>query len=272
MRARFFFFIIIPLVTFLSAGCSREASSSSHSSSTTTETPISVTVPGLEKGAQIHRDLYGESEENDTYASTGIPAVALTFDDGPQANSTNAILDVLEEYNVSATFFIVSDNISRDPDALKREVELGCELGTHTSSHVDLTTLDDEAFEEEVTGSISRIEEVSGGKVTLIRPPFGALNDEVREALELPIILWSIDTLDWETRDASKTYKKVKKKVSEEGGDILLFHDVYDETATAIEKIVPWLIKKGYKLLTVSELYEYYEADLSLHKGHGSAH
>ncbi|MCD8124449.1 MAG: polysaccharide deacetylase family protein [Lachnospiraceae bacterium] len=271
MRARFLFFIIIPLVTFLSVGCGKN-SSSSDSQNQTAETPISVTVAGLENGARIHKEFYGETEELGTYASTGIPAVALTFDDGPQKNSTDAILDVLEEYDAHATFFIVSDNISNNSDVLKRQVELGCELGTHTSSHADLTTLDDEAFEEEVSGSISQIEEASGGEVTLIRPPYGSLNDEVKEKLELPIILWSIDTLDWKTRDASRTYKKVKNQVSEEGGDILLFHDIYDETASAIEKVVPWLVKKGYKLLTVSELYEYYEVDLSLHKAHGSAH
>ncbi|MCD8011176.1 MAG: polysaccharide deacetylase family protein [Lachnospiraceae bacterium] len=270
MRTRFLFYILIPLVVCLSAGCGQDDSSSTQNKSL--ETPLSVTVPGLENGAQIHQDLYGVTEEIGTYASTGIPAVALTFDDGPQTNSTNAILDVLEEYDVHATFFIVSENVSSNSDTLKREVELGCELGTHTMSHADLTSLDDDAFEEEVSGSISQIEEASGGEVTLIRPPYGSLNDEVREKLELPIILWSIDTLDWKTRDASKTYKKVKKQVSEEGGDILLFHDIYDETATAIEDVVPWLIKKGYKLLTVSELYEYYEVDLSLHKAHGSAH
>ncbi|MDD6212804.1 MAG: polysaccharide deacetylase family protein [Clostridiales bacterium] len=253
---------------------------------------LKVTIPGLENGDEVYRSIMeSQTEETDTvsdektgsssetnsssdptvktFSQTGKPAVALTFDDGPGSDSTNRILDVLEENSAHATFFIVGENASKNPEALQREVSLGCELGSHTNTHAALSKLSEDEVNNEMSQSIASIEEASGGKVTVMRPPWGDITASLKESLDIPIILWSLDTLDWKTRDADATCQNIKENVK--GGDIILMHDIHSETADAVEEIVPWLIKNGYELLTVSELYDYYEADLSLHKGHGSA-
>lgn len=225
-----------------------------------------VTIPGLESGAAVHDAMF-----KPTYKKTGIPAVALTFDDGPGEESTKRILDVLEENQVPATFFLVGQNCKLNPDAMKRMVSLGCELGSHTYTHTRMTDLTEEQQLSEYTRSIEAIEKYSGGEATLFRPPFGSLSHEMRLQLDLPIILWSLDTLDWKTRDADTTVKNIQIGMRKAGGDIILMHDIHNETADAVERIVPWLIENGYKILTVSQLYDYYEEDLSLHMGHAYA-
>ncbi len=98
------------------------------------------------------------------------------------------------------------------------------------------------------------MKELTGADVNLLRPPYGAISDVMREKLKHPMIYWSIDTLDWKTMDAKKTFKAVKKEVSD--GDIILMHDIHAPTAEAVEKIVPWLVKNDYDILTVSELMQ----------------
>lgn len=96
------------------------------------------------------------------------------------------------------------------------------------------------------------VKKLTGGDVGLLRPPYGAISDKMREKLKHPMIYWSIDTLDWKTMNAKKTFKAVKKQVSD--GDIILMHDIHAPTAEAVKKIVPWLVKNDYDILTVSEL------------------
>ena len=107
---------------------------------------------------------------------------------------------------------------------------------------------------------------VPGGKVTVLRPPYGADNAEIKQELELPIIMWSLDTLDWKTRNADKTVENIMNNVR--GGDIILMHDIHAETIAAAKRVIPQLVEKGYKLVTVSELYEYYNEPLKLHVNH----
>lgn len=281
--------MLAALLMFTSTGCGK-SSGSGKQTPTETEGPDyisehTVTIPIPENAAEIYEAVMATKpepqetspeeapDEEETidceYTRTGKPAVALTFDDGPRAGSTDKILDVLEKYNARATFFIVGNVIGQNPDALKREVELGCELGSHTWSHEDLTKIGESGVNSQMDRSVSRIEETSGGKVTVMRPPYGAIDSDVKSYLDLPIILWSLDTLDWKTRDAASTLQVIQDEVR--GGDIILMHDIHPETADAVEKIVPWLIDNGYELVTVTELYEYYGKELDLHKGHGSA-
>ncbi len=298
------FFLLLSLLC-LAAGCGRSGGGSSGTESPPEETSVpeettagetegaagetegtagetegsgivTITIPGLDSTEQEGEGSEDETEPvrqtrsdgKETFASTGMPAVALTFDDGPRQGSTDTILDILEEYNVPATFFIVGSCVSQNPDALKREVALGCELGSHTYNHNQLTNMSTSQIEEEMSSSIRAIEEASGGTVTVMRPPYGAVNSDVKEAIDLPIIIWSVDTLDWKTRDPDSTLATVQEEVT--GGSIILMHDIYEETAEAVAKIIPWLQRQDYKLLTVTQLYEYYEEDLTLHTSHGS--
>ncbi|MCD8009873.1 MAG: polysaccharide deacetylase family protein [Lachnospiraceae bacterium] len=181
------------------------------------------------------------------------PMVALTYDDGPSIY-TDKILSVLKKYDSVATFFVVGDRVSTYSSTVKKAYEMGCEIGNHTYSHATLTRLGTSAIKSQISKTNSAVKKVTGVSPVVMRPPGGSYNSTVRSAVGMPLILWSIDTLDWKTRNASSTISAVVGHVSD--GDIVLMHDLYSATATASETIIPQLVKKGYQLVTVSELAE----------------
>lgn len=180
-------------------------------------------------------------------------AVALTFDDGP-SKYTDRILDCLEKYGAKATFFVIGKSVYAYPTTLARAHSLGMEIGNHTMSHPRLTSISSSSISEQLNSCASAVENVTGTRPALVRPPYGSYNNSVINTAGLPFILWSIDTLDWKTRNAQKTVNAVLSDVKD--GDIILMHDLYLPTAQATEIIVPELIERGFDLVTVSELAE----------------
>lgn len=180
------------------------------------------------------------------------PMVALTFDDGPDIESTNRILDALDEYGARATFFVVGYKITEAESTIKRAYDIGCEIGSHTYNHVDLTTLNKSQRMAQINNTEKLITAITGQRRVLLRPPYGAVNGELLKEVDTPIILWSIDTEDWITRDIQNTVENVLGNV--EDGSIILMHDSYAETADATVEIIKQLTDKGYQLVTVSEL------------------
>lgn len=182
------------------------------------------------------------------------PMVALTFDDGP-SNATTRILNCLEQNGGRATFFMVGDRIGQYSGTVQRMVENGNEAASHTWSHTSLTKVsysDMAASEDRVN---STLQSVAGVTAKIMRPPGGALNDTAKANLAkkgLPAVLWSIDTLDWKTKNPQSTIDSVLNNVKD--GDIILMHDLYSQTADAAEVIIPELVKRGYQLVTVSEM------------------
>ncbi len=186
------------------------------------------------------------------------PMVALTFDDGPAfkyngSNSTQRILSVLEKYGARATFFMVGDRVSKETEyLLKRELELGCELGNHTFSH---SHYGNDVSASDISKASSRIKKYSGAAPTVFRCPGGQITKTIKKECKeesMPLAYWSVDTEDWRSKDTDKIYKKTISNVYD--GAIILMHDIYPSTADAVEKIVPALIEKGYQIVTVSEL------------------
>lgn len=183
------------------------------------------------------------------------PAIALTFDDGPYSPVTNLILDTLEKYNSKATFFVVGSRVETYKDCVKREAALGCEIGCHTYNHAILTRLSANDIKKEINSGVKIIEKYSSGqKVRIVRTPGGAVNDTVKKNVKYPLINWSVDTLDWQHRTTSKTVGTIKSYARD--GSIVLMHDLYTSTGNAAVEIIPWLVNKGYQLVTVSELFE----------------
>ena len=177
--------------------------------------------------------------------------VALTYDDGPSVY-TDQILDVFEKYNQKATFFIVGDRISWNEDQAKREAALGYQQGNHTYNHNVLTKLSEEKIKEKLKGTDDELIRISGKPSVYLRPPEGRYNDTLKKTCGCPIILWSVDSRDWESKDCTKVCNAVIGKVKD--GDIVLMHDLYKSTADATEKIVPALINEGFQLVTVEEM------------------
>jgi len=199
----------------------------------------------------------GEAPKENT--ETGVvdptkPMVALTFDDGP-GNFEDRILTALESTGSRATFFMVGRRVAAHADAVKRMVQDGCELGNHTWDHPKLTRLSAAAIQAEIAQTNDVIQSAAGQPATVVRPPYGAVNDKVKTALAqmgYASVLWHIDTLDWKTRDTANTVNVVLSQVQD--GDIILMHSIYEQSAAAAEQIIPELVNRGYQLVTVSEL------------------
>ena len=179
--------------------------------------------------------------------------VALTYDDGPSAN-TPKILDTLEKYDAVATFFVVGNRVSTYANTVKRAYGMGCEIGNHTYEHKILTRADAAGIREQVSKTNAAVKNITGTDPIVMRPPGGCVNDTVKSQTGMPMILWSIDTLDWRTRNAASTKTAVLDHVKD--GDIVLMHDLYEATANASTTIIPTLVERGYQLVTVSELAE----------------
>lgn len=196
------------------------------------------------------------------------PMVALTFDDGPAGSKTGRLLDALEQYGAHATFFIVGNRIPGDEENIKRAAALGCEVGNHSNSHAKLTSLDDASVENEIHPVAETIKSLTGQSTVICRPPYGAVDERVQALIDAPVILWSIDTRDWETRNAAQTIANIQQNVQD--GDIILMHDIHAESVDAAVQIIPWLQQQGYQLVTVSELAYYKRGGLSKDERYGS--
>lgn len=190
------------------------------------------------------------------------PMVALTFDDGPSYTYTGRILNQLKKYDGRATFFVLGSKLgdATNQSLIKKSFENGNEIASHTYNHKQLSSLAASDIKWESDTTKNAIKKITGTNPLLTRPPYGAFNDTVKANVGTPLILWSIDTRDWQTRNADSTVSAVLNSVKD--GDIVLMHDIYDATASAAERIIPELTKRGYQLVTVSELATYKKIEL----------
>ncbi|GAA1416078.1 hypothetical protein AUR04nite_29920 [Glutamicibacter uratoxydans] len=189
--------------------------------------------------------------------------VALTFDDGP-GKFTNKLLDELAQAHAPATFFMVGQNVSKYPDAVKRMVAEGHELGSHTWDHADITKLTKEKIEHEVQWTEQAIEKASGEKPTVLRPPYGSHGVVYDRLIPYPLVLWDVDTLDWKYLNAQKTVETAMKEVKP--GSIILMHDIHETSVQAVPDLVSKLTEAGYKLVTVQQLFN--DADFEAGKAY----
>jgi len=183
--------------------------------------------------------------------------IALTFDDGPHPSQTERILDILDKYGVKATFFMIGVNVENYPDAAREVARRGHEIGNHTYSHSHLRNLGESKMSNEIERCKDVLERVCECRPHLFRPPEGYLSSDVLQCAEqgeYDLILWSVDTRDWESKNASKISATVLSKI--QAGDIVLMHDyVYkSKTPEALEIILPKLLAVGYEPVTVGEL------------------
>lgn len=198
---------------------------------------------------------------NGRYIDATKPMVALTFDDGPKAEFGNRIMDALEAVNGRATFFMIGNLVSKYPDEVKRMVADGHEVANHSYDHdAKLSKKDPEYIRNEFEHANAAIREISGVTPTLVRLPGGNISDTVRSAVTMPMIHWALDTRDWKTRDTASIVNVVSSGIKD--GDIVLMHEIYDSTATAVEQLAPYLTEQGFQLVTVSELIQFRNASV----------
>ena len=183
------------------------------------------------------------------------PMIALTFDDGPRAAVTNRILDSLQANGGRATFFMLGSNVNANAASIQRMVAQGCEVANHTHDHKYISKLNASGITSQISSTNQKIQAICGVAPTLMRPPGGyydAASLGVLAGMGVPAIMWSIDTRDWQHRNAQKTIDTVLSQVKD--GDIILMHDIYGTTADAAVVLIPELTARGYQLVTVSEL------------------
>lgn len=187
--------------------------------------------------------------------------IAITFDDGPNPIYTKQVLEVFWKARAKATFFMIGEQIEKNPELVTLVAGEGHEIGNHTFSHTKLSELSQEMCLEEIKKNERIIERLINKKPTIIRPPYLAFNKETETLLSqlgyLMIGALNMDATDWEQPGAEFIIEKTRQHVK--NGSILIFHDGYGDRSQTIEAIrilVPELITQGYKLVTVSELLE----------------
>ncbi len=180
------------------------------------------------------------------------PMLALTYDDGPRTDVGDRLMNVFEQYGQRTTFFMVGSRVSSRASELQRMVASGHEVANHTYDHVYLNKASAATIQSQVKSCNDIIEQACGIRPRIMRLPGGNKNSTVLANVNMPIILWNIDTRDWEHRNTQKTIDAIMGKVKD--GDIVLMHELYESTAAASEYVVPKLIEQGFQLVTVSEL------------------
>ncbi|MBR2615871.1 MAG: polysaccharide deacetylase family protein [Clostridia bacterium] len=185
------------------------------------------------------------------------PMIALTFDDGP-STQTERLLDIMAKYDAVGSFFVVGNFIDGRKSILKRIDAEGHEIGNHSWSHRQLTGLSEKEIRDQIMLCRAKIYEVTGKDCLMVRPPYGATNAQIRSiGAELGVIFvnWSVDTLDWQSKNADAVYEELMANVKD--GAIVLCHDLHRSTVDAMEKVIPKLLEEGYQLVTVSQLLSY---------------
>ena len=184
--------------------------------------------------------------------SVEAPEIALTFDDGPSAAWTPALLDGLKERGVKATFFLIGENADKNPEIVKRMAEEGHLIGNHTYHHVELTKVSENEARLELADTSAVIVRITGKEPEYMRPPFGAWQRKLEQEIQMLPVLWTIDPLDWTTENQDEIVNKVVTEAEE--NDIILLHDCYKSSVEAGLRIIDILQEEGFVFVTVDEL------------------
>lgn len=191
----------------------------------------------------------------------GKKVLALTFDDGPHEKYTPILLDILEKYDAKATFFILGSCVAGNEEIIQKAYSQGNEIATHGYSHKIMTKLTADALVKDIELSLDTIRPNITEEITLLRPPYGIVNEKVTSVLDkfgLTCIKWDLDSLDWKLRNTNKITTRVLKQVSDK--KIILMHDIYKTSVEAVECILKEL-KDEYSFVTVTELMILKEAE-----------
>jgi peptidoglycan/xylan/chitin deacetylase (PgdA/CDA1 family) len=217
------------------------------------ETENLITTDESLKNPEIEKIKTDIKQESKREIDPNKPMIALTYDDGP-SKYTKEILDLLKENNSAATFFVLGSQASKYEETVKQMIENGNQIGNHSYDHKRLTLLNDEELYDQINKTDNLIYEIAMYRPFVMRPPYGSTTEALKEKIQKPIINWSIDTRDWESRNAETITKIICENVKD--GDIILMHDLYESSLEASKTVIPELINRGYQLVTISELSE----------------
>lgn len=179
--------------------------------------------------------------------------LALTFDDGPWPKTTEALLDGLAQRGVKATFFLVGEQVADHQDTVRRMADEGHQIGLHTWHHVSLQGMTREEIAAQLGKTQQTIQAVVGPEELMLRPPYGFVDEPLKQWAKTPIVCWSVDTEDWKDQNVERIVQTVTQQA--EDGDIILMHDIFETSVTAALACVDRLMAQGYYFVTVEELF-----------------
>ena len=195
---------------------------------------------------------FDDEYENELYElDPNKKTIAFSFDDGP-SDYDHSIVESLVNSHSTATFFMVGNRINNYKNAVNKIVENGMEVGNHSYDHKYLPSMSKSAILEEINKTNKIFNNLTGKNMTLFRAPYGEVKASYLTETGFPSIVWSVDTLDWQSRNKDKVYAKI---MNSKDGDIVLMHSLYKSTADAVKMAIPELYKKGFQIVSVSELY-----------------
>ncbi len=233
-----------------------------------TKVLLYLSITGILMTSSVHGGRIGdytyEGEENDIVVANRNAGkqIALTFDDGPCKRYTPEILEILDEYGIKATFFVIGKNAEAHPEIILDEFNSGHEIGNHTYSHPNLRSLSTKRISDEITKTQELLARITGKSPTLFRPPGGYLSNDIVDCINQsncrPVLWsWRQDTMDWNNTPSDTIVSNIISNLKD--GDIILFHDFHSgksPTPDALRKLIPILISEGYEFVTVSDLIE----------------
>jgi len=184
-----------------------------------------------------------------------VKQISISFDAAWGSDKTESILNILEEENVVANFFLVGMWVDKNVELTKKIFDSGMEIGTHSNTHSDFTSLSKSQMELELSQSVKKIEDITKEKVTLFRAPFGAYDNNVisvAESQNLQTIQWDVDSLDWKGISSEQIVTNILKKVK--SGSIILCHNNAENIVEALPSILKILKSQGYEFVHISDL------------------
>lgn len=207
---------------------------------------------GMRSRAVVTDSSIVRMEGEERLEEADVKKIAITFDDGPHPSYTAQLLDGLKERGIHATFFVTGEHAELHPDIIERMFNEGHLIGNHTYSHIQLTKGNREAFKEELIKTNEILKNITGQDVQYVRPPYGSWDKNFEKELNMFPVLWTVDPLDWCSKNVDCITDKIVNKVEE--NDIILMHDYYDTSVTAALKAVDELLEEGYTFVTVDEI------------------
>jgi len=206
-----------------------------------------------EKDEEVVKTIEPVFTRADDEYFAGKKLVAITFDDGPGYEVTESLIDQLDKRDAKVTFFMVGNRVQKQPILVKRIFDAGHTIGNHSYSHKSFNKQKPEGYLYEINTTNQLIKDITGQDVIYVRPPYGSYKKSTLENVNMNFVLWSIDTLDWKTRNAEMVYNEIINNV--EDGDIVLLHDLYPTTVEAAIRAIDYLLENGYAVVSLDEMY-----------------
>lgn len=235
--------------------------------------PVSIAIPGTTAPAADNRNFAMAKTAKPARraapaqwnsVTTTRPVIALTFDDGPHPELTPKLLAILRAEGIKATFYVIGRNVDAYPQIARQIVEEGHEIANHSYNHPALTKLSPGRLDQEIRSTNEAIERATGVRPATMRPPYGAINDRVRQTLTgqfgLDVMIWSVDPLDWKRPGPAVVTQRMVSGAKP--GGILLAHDIHPGTIAAMPETIRQLKARGFEFATISELLALHDPSL----------